>query len=113
MAIDFTDVLPALADLMGARSRGVPSNKVGARRPKRDWIFAQYGEARVVRDRCFNLYSSGALYDLKADPFEEVDLSNSGNAEAPRAKMKLGRVPKSFPVDPAPPPSSAVGDDEQ
>lgn len=109
--IDFSDVLPTLADMAGAKlPKGVTldgrsfaallSDGTARRRsvPQRAWIFSQYGETRVVRDKRFKLYSTGAFYDLKADPFEETDMAKSANAEAAAARRELERVLRSLPA---------------
>lgn len=110
---DFSDVFPTMCEfasvalpknvVLDGRSlapflRGAP----GAT-PPREWIFNQYADVRVVRDRRFKLYSDGRLFDANADPDERRDLTASSEAAVVVARERLGRVLKGLPPD-APPP---------
>jgi arylsulfatase A-like enzyme len=107
--IDASDVLPTLAELAGA---GLPEGTVfdgrsfaatllgrEDRRGQRDWVFSQYAGTRVVRDRRFKLYSTGAFHDLAADPLEKADLSGSAEPPVAAARLKLQRVLDGLPPD--------------
>ncbi len=98
---DFSCILPTLAELASAPlPRGVRLDgqslaplllgKPGAR--GREWIFSQLGDVRVVRDHRFKLYSTGQLYDLQSDPFEERDISQTADAQARAARQRLEQV---------------------
>jgi len=106
--VDFSDVLPTLAELAGAPlpegvtldGRSFASTLQGrSGGPKRDWIYSQLGNKRVVRDKRFSLYNDGRFYDLKADRYEEHDLSQSRAAETAAARERLQKVLDSLPED--------------
>lgn len=104
------DVFPTLLDLAGAKppagvaidglsfadeTLGLPSQQ-----PVRDWTFTQYADERVVRDHRFKLYAStGAFFDLTADPLEKTDLAASTDAEMVAARKRLQSVLQSLPPD--------------
>ena len=95
--IDFTDVLPTLADLGGT----TPPNGVtidgqsfaatlrGTSGPEREWVFTQLGNRKWVRDKRWKLLGTGELYDLENDPWEErvIPTSEGGDAAAARARL--------------------------
>ena len=76
--MDFSDLLPTLAELGGAQAppgetldgtsfaallRGEPG-------PGRDWVFAEHRGKSWVRTRDWKLYRDGRFFDLTADPDE-------------------------------------------
>jgi len=98
--IDFTDVLPTLADVAGDDlSRGVamdgrsflPQLRGGTGQP-REWVYVQLGNASFVRDQRWLLHNDGRFYDIKSDPFERKDLS----AET-KYKGEIARLKKALP----------------
>ncbi len=107
--VDFTDVLPTLAELAGAElprglaldGRSFTSTLLGKSddRPRRDWIFSQLGKNRVIRSKRFKLYSDGRFYDLAADPMEAKDLARSQVPEVVAARTRLTATMKSLPAD--------------
>lgn len=107
--IDFSDMLPTLVELAGAQlpidvtldGRSFADTLLGRPdgRPKRDWIFSQLGERRVIRDKRFKLWSDGRFYDLAADPLEERDLAGSSDREVVAVRARLERVLNSLPAN--------------
>ena len=95
--IDFSDILPTLCEMTGARppeglkldGRSFAPQLRGERGAPREWVFSQLGEARFARDRRFLLHGDGRLFDLENDPFEEKDLGDAGGPEAASARKKL------------------------
>jgi arylsulfatase A-like enzyme len=81
-------------------------------RPRREWIFSQLNEKRVIRDKRFKLWSDGRFYDLANDPGEERDLSANTALDVVEAQARLSAVLGSLPADaksflPPGPPASA------
>jgi arylsulfatase A-like enzyme len=97
--VDCSDFLPTLLDLAGVelpRDRAIDGRSFAAQLksdpnppPGRDWIFSQYATTRVIRDRRFKLYSTGAVYDLQADPLEKTNLELSSAPETAAARDRL------------------------
>jgi arylsulfatase A len=95
--VDFSDFLPTLAEITGAKPpRGVtldgrsfaPQLRGKPGRP-REWVFSQLRDGRFVRDREWKLHGDGRLYHVKADPFETRDLAGSPDGGAAKAKKRL------------------------
>lgn len=106
--IDFTDFLPTLADVTGARlSSGVtvdgrsfaPQLRGQAGTP-REWIFCHYDprwanfeSARYAQDKEYKLYDHGALYDYRRDPLEKIPLVPASLTPAQeQSRRKLQRA---------------------
>lgn len=110
---DFSDLLPTFCELAGVppppgvvldgKSFAAALRAEGAAQGPRDWIFNQYHDRRVVRDRQFKLYSDGPLFDANADPGEQLDLSASDVPEIVKARQRLEQILAGLPAD-APPP---------
>jgi arylsulfatase A len=107
---DFTDILPTVCDLAGAK---LPASLVldgksfapflrGEGAAPRRWIFNHYADERVARDERFKLTSNGDLFDLEADPAEQKPLpvNEAGAAAAARNKLQavLDQMPASTPL---------------
>lgn len=125
--IDFTDILPTLAELSGGT---LPSNRVidgqsfaplllgQAKDGPRSWIMSMGGGAatmkggrvvpklnyddRVLRDKRFKLWigtdgKPAKIFDLIADPWEERNLIESNSPEAIEALHRLSAVARTFP----------------
>lgn len=103
--LDFSDVMPTIADATGAK---LPQDRVidgrsflpqlrGEPGSPREWIFCHYwggpsadgSEAReYARDKRWQLFSDGAFYDLEKDPHQQAPIT-SPDGEALKAKAKL------------------------
>jgi arylsulfatase A-like enzyme/predicted amidohydrolase len=106
--VDFTDILPTLADFAGA---ALPANlaidgrsfapavldKPDAK--QRDWILSQYAAVRVVRDQRFKLYSTGEFFDLIEDPLEQHNRAADQATALRNAREKLAGILASLPAD--------------
>jgi len=107
--VDFSDICPTLIDLAGAkRPQGVTLDGrsfagclhgQAASQPRRQWIYSQLGQDRVVRDKRYKLYNDGCCYDVQADLLETNDLRDSDKAEVAAARDRLSAVLKSLPPD--------------
>lgn len=102
--VDFSDFLPTLCELGGAR---LPADRVidgrsfapqlrGESGDPRDWIFSHmWGDGRdasnvteFVRGQRFKLYGDGRFFDLSEDPEETAPLSElTGEARARRDEL--------------------------
>ncbi|MFQ5929228.1 MAG: sulfatase-like hydrolase/transferase [Acidobacteriota bacterium] len=110
--LDFTDVLPTLAELAGAPSQGIQLDGrsfvssisgVDDGKPQREWIYSQVMERRIIRDKQYKLDYTGAFWDLLNDPLETNDLRSSTDPKVVAARKRLSRVLNSMPQDaPAP-----------
>jgi arylsulfatase A len=95
--VDFSDVLPTLADLTGvALPKGVTLDgrsfapQLGGQPGQpREWVFCQLGQARFVRDRRWRLHHDGRLFDLHNDPQEKTPVAAGSSAEADAARKRL------------------------
>ena len=111
--VDFTDMLPTLAELAGAQlpdgvtldGRSFASSITGkdSGAAKRAWIFSQVGGGRMVRDKRYLLNSKGGFYDLSEDPLQQRDLSQSSRPEHVAARQRLARALENLPPDGEPP----------
>ena len=105
--VDGSDFLPTLLELAGVelpRNLAIDGRSFAAQLTNdsnppagREWIFSQYADTRVVRDRRFKLYSTGALYDLGTDPLEINNLERSSGPEAVAARERLHRTLEQLP----------------
>lgn len=111
--VDFSDVLPTLADVAGVEvpddyasdGRSVLPQLLGVETPAREWIYCWYfrngkplkpdgfkaGES--ARTHRYKLYIDGRFFDLARDPHEQTPLSNHElGEEASAVKARLRRV---------------------
>ena len=106
--IDFSDFLPTLAELTGAR---LPDDRTidglsfaahlqGRESLSREWVFCHYWGARgrkregteeFARDQRWKLYGDGRLYDTRSDPHEANALQQLSE-EAQAAKLRLEKA---------------------
>jgi arylsulfatase A len=97
--IDFTDFLPTLADLAGAKlppnvaidGRSFAPQLRGEQGDPREWVFTDWSGKAWVRDKDWKLYRSGRLYDMKNDPEEKQPLPENQAADV---RERLGSVMK-------------------
>lgn len=111
--ISFADVLPTIGDVTGSsipkRTDGhsfLPLLK-GEFEKARDWIFMSYSQHGIekapyrcfVRDQRWKLYSTGEIYDVPNDWFEE-NPANSLDAKAARQRLQpiLDRITSQAPT---------------
>lgn len=108
--VDFTDILPTLADFAGAR---LPAGYVvdgtsfapalrGETGKGREWIFSTYAVHRLVRDKRWLLDGTGHLWDCgdRRDETGYRDATNSDDPEARKARERFERVLAIHPVPP-------------
>ncbi|MGH7127436.1 MAG: sulfatase-like hydrolase/transferase, partial [Planctomycetaceae bacterium] len=121
--VDFTDVLPTLAEVAATEPGRVGPERgdspadgrprldghsllpvlTGRGESGREWVYCWYAReggrtgAQFARDRRFKLYGDGRLYDIAADPFEEQALPTAGLPDdAATARTKLQQVLDGF-----------------
>jgi arylsulfatase A len=101
--LDFSDVLPTVAELGGAKNPSVTiDGKSFARQltsesaPARQWVFSQLGRKRLIRDQQFMLHDDGRMYDIERDPFETKDVQGNADPKVTRAKAQLENVLKTL-----------------
>ncbi|TWT80356.1 Arylsulfatase [Planctomycetes bacterium CA13] len=107
--VDFSDLLPTLADLGGG---SVPQDRVidgrsflpllkGEPMTPRDWVYCWYqrdgkrnGSAKVfARNQTYKLDSSGKFYNVPADELEQSPLTPEGiDAKAQKTRLNLKAV---------------------
>ena len=106
--IDFTDVLPTLAEITGARlpagvtidGRSFASQLRGQKGQPREWIFCHYDPrwanfqfTRYAQDKQYKLYHDGVLFDYRQDPQEKSPLARTSLTPAQEAsRRKLQKV---------------------
>jgi arylsulfatase A len=96
--IDFSDVVPTLCEVSGAKlpettidGRSFAAQLRGQPGKPREWVFVQLGPKRFARDKQWKLHHDGKLYDIKADPEETkpvVPGSESPDAAAARKRLE-------------------------
>jgi arylsulfatase A len=98
--IDFTDLLPTLAELGGASlpkgitidGQSFAATLRGQAGAEREWVFTQLGNRKWVRDKRWRLLGSGELYDLQNDPWEERPIPSAEAGERGAARERLTMV---------------------
>jgi hypothetical protein len=69
---------------------------------KRNWIFSQLGDFRMIRDWEHILDSSGNFHDLTKDPLQQNEVSPLDKI-APGRRQRLQMILDRFPKNAAPP----------
>ena len=97
--VDFSDWLPTLAELAGAKiapgrpldGQSFANSFRGNEGPRRAYAFSESrGKQCFVRDQRWKLYANGKMFDLKNDPAEKKALpEKSEETEAQRIKARL------------------------
>lgn len=116
--IDFTDIMPTMAQAMGIRiprewdtdGRSFLPRITGGWAHPRRWVFCHYdaffkgvgipndNARRYIRDHRFKLYSTGEFYDIESDVLEQVNiLPGEGSRIAERSRRRLQRALRRFP----------------
>jgi arylsulfatase A len=98
--VDFSDVLPTMAELAGVDlpkgitfdGRSFAPQLFGRPGNPREWVFVQLGKERFVRDQRWLLHDDGRLYDIRADPSEQKKLEAADDADVSAAKERLHAV---------------------
>ena len=103
--VDFTDFLPTVTDVAGAKipkdveldGHSFASVIDESGHTNRLWAYAERrGGLSCVRSHDFKLYSNGRFYDMQADPEERTPLdSDDISAEADAKRMALQKALKS------------------
>jgi arylsulfatase A len=97
--VDFSDFLPTLAELAGARppagrmidGRSFAPQLRGEKGSPREWAYVQLGEGRYVRSARWKLTGDGQLFDMKDAPFRQTPVpadTKDQEARAARARLK-------------------------
>ena len=101
--IDFTDFLPTLAEVAGARlragvtvdGRSFAPQLRGQKGQPREWIFCHYDPrwanfqfTRYAQDTQYKLYQDGVLYDYRRDPMETNPLAQTSLTPAQDASRR-------------------------
>jgi arylsulfatase A len=98
---DFSDLLPTLADLAGAKlpsgvkfdGRSFAPQLRGEKGNPREWIFVQLGAGWYVRDDGWKMNEKGELFNMKDAPFVEQPVpTDSTDASAQSARKRLAAV---------------------
>ena len=106
--VDFTDFLPTLAEITGAKlpagvtidGRSFALQLRGQKGNPREWIFCHYDPrwanfkaTRYAQDKQYKLYVDGALFDYRQDPLEKSPLKQSGLTPAQaKSRQKLQKA---------------------
>jgi arylsulfatase A len=106
--IDFTDFLPTLAEVTGARlpagvtvdGRSFAPQLRGQKGQPREWIFCHYDPrwanfpfTRYAQDKQLKLYHDGVIYDYRQDPLETSPLAQTSLTPAQAAgRRKLQKA---------------------
>ncbi len=116
--IDFSDVLPTLVEVAGAKlpddreidGRSFLPQLKGQPGTPRAWVFCHYDPAwgqlsrhrtRFARDRRYKLYHDGRLYDAQSDPRELTPLTDDPALQPIRSKLQsaLDAMPPWTPLE--------------
>ena len=111
--VDFTDVYPTLVELAGAKlpdtvtvdGKSLVSSLSGDEDPfkKRNWIFSQIGDFRMVRDWEYLLDNQQGCYHLLKDPLQTKNLYKSKERVVPGRRARLQKILDRMPPNaPAP-----------
>jgi arylsulfatase A len=106
--IDFTDFLPTLAEITGAKllagvtidGRSFAPQLHGQKGKPREWIFCHYDPrwanfkfTRYAQDKQYKLYHDGALFDYRQDPLEKSPLAQTNLTPVQeKSRQKLQKV---------------------
>lgn len=106
--VDFSDVLPTLAELAGAGlprgveidGRSFAPQLRGERGNPREWIFSYLAYERMLRDRRWLLEGDGKLYDCgeSRDGSGYRDVTNSSSPEVAAAKRRFAAILEKLPA---------------
>ncbi|MBK1876128.1 sulfatase-like hydrolase/transferase [Pelagicoccus mobilis] len=109
--VDSSDLFPTLLEMSGLSQAGFPTDghslvpllqRREDYRP-REWIYAQRGDNRVVRDQRYKLDSDGRFFDLNRDPDELEPIDPHGSVASKTSHEKLSSVLERIPATAKPP----------
>ncbi|MBM3745019.1 MAG: hypothetical protein FJW34_04400 [Acidobacteria bacterium] len=107
--IDFSDVMPTLAELAGAELPKVPIDGrsfawalQGRAGTPREWIFSYLAYERMLRDRRWLLEGDGRFYDCgeSRDGSGYRDVTGSDSPEVAAARRRFERILEKLPAPP-------------
>lgn len=106
--VDFTDLYPTFLELAGADppsdlkldGRSLVPSLRGSDDPfeKRNWIYSQIGDFRMVRDWHHLVDNQGSFHDLGIDPRQEHEVSVL-DKQAPHRRERLQMILDRFPAE--------------
>ena len=109
--VDFSDVLPTLAELAGAAlpsgvaidGRSFAPQLLGRKPNPREWVFSYLGDQRLLRDRRWLLEGDGKFYDCgtRRDGKGYKDVTNSRDPEVLAARKRFDGILAGLPAPPA------------
>jgi arylsulfatase A len=103
--VDFSDVLPTLAELCGGAIPDTPQLDGRSFAPRlrggpgqpRDWVFIQLDKHRFVRGPRLLLHDDGRIYNIRSDPLElnnlQSHLTPAARLEARHLRSVLKQLP--------------------
>lgn len=111
--VDFTDLYPTFVELTGAKlpngvtldGKSLVPSLSGDEDPfkKRNWIFSQIGDFRMVRDWEYLLDNQQGCYHMLNDPLQTKNLFTSKERIVPGRRARLQKILDRFPPNaPAP-----------
>lgn len=105
--VDFTDLYPTFAELTGAKlpdgvtldGKSLVPSLSGDEDPfkKRNWIFSQIGDFRMVRDWQYLLDNQRGCYHVEDDPLQTKNLFTSKERIVPGRRDRLQKILDRFP----------------
>ncbi len=114
--LDFTDFFVTCAELAGAKlpagvkldGHSFAAQLKGQKGTPREWAYVELNGKSFVRDARFKLTNTGELFDLSNAPFEEKPVaSDTSDAAASAARVRLQKVLDDHPTTPAGPAKAA------
>jgi arylsulfatase A-like enzyme len=111
--VDFTDLYPTFVELAGAKlpqgmtldGKSLVPSLSGDDDPfkKRNWIYAQIGDFRMVRDWQYLLDNQQGFYKISEDLLQAKNLFTSKERVIPGRRARLQKILDRFPPDAEPP----------
>jgi arylsulfatase A-like enzyme len=111
--VDFTDLYPTFVELARAKlpegvtldGKSLVPSLSGDEDPfkKRNWIYTQIGDFRMVRDWQYVLDNQQGFYKILADPLQARNLFTSKERVIPGRRARLQKILDRFPPNAAPP----------
>ena len=93
--IDFSDFMPTLAELAGAKLPDVRIDGIsfapqlkGKTGNPREWIYNEYRDKSWIRTKQWKLYRDGRFYNMKNDPLEKTPIEQSASSSQIRNNLQ-------------------------